>query len=326
MRAIAVDPTVPDGGLTLLEVPDPVPGAGEVLIEVAAAGVNRADTGQRRGRYAPPPGAPPWPGLECSGVIASIGPDVSGWQLGDRVCALLSGGGYAEKVVARADHLLRVPAEVDLVVAAGFPETAATVWSNVVQLGRLGAGDRLLVHGGSSGIGTMAIQVARLLGAEVIATAGAAHKLEACRRLGATQLINYREQDFATEVLAGTDGAGVDIVLDIIGAEYLARNLQCLAPGGRLVMIGGQGGFDAAVDLREILRRRAVLTGSMLRMRSPAEKAQILDGVATALVPAWADGRITLEIDTVLPLADAMRAHERIESSAHVGKILLLPS
>ncbi|AWB93232.1 NAD(P)H-quinone oxidoreductase [Aeromicrobium chenweiae] len=312
-----------DGQLELIRVPDPRAEDGEVVIEIVAAGVNRADTSQRRGRYDPPAGSSPLPGLECSGRIVEIGRGVTRWQVGDEVCALLAGGGYAEKVAVPAGQVFEVPRGVGLVEAAAVPEAAATVWSNLITLGGLSAGETVLVHGGSSGIGTMAIQVARLVGAEVIATAGSPAKLEACASLGARAVIDHRREDFVQRVLSETDGRGVDVVLDIVGADYLQRNVDALAVEGRLVVVGIQSGFDASVDLRSVLRKRVRLTGSMLRSRPVVEKAAIIDQVVEHVVPALETGAIKPVIETTFPLDDAAAAHRLIESSQHIGKILL---
>ncbi|MEH3033710.1 MAG: NAD(P)H-quinone oxidoreductase [Aeromicrobium erythreum] len=324
MKAVCIEGAGDAGRLVLADVPSPRPQAGEVLLDVVAAGVNRADTSQRRGRYGPPPDASPYPGLECSGTVAALGPGVEGWRVGDRVCALLAGGGYAEQVCVPAGQLMAAPSAIDLVSAAALPEVAATVWSNLVGLGGLGAGDTVLVHGGGSGIGTMAIQVARLVGARVVVTAGSARKLEACAALGADVLVDYRLESFVERTLEATGGRGVDVVLDIVGAEYARANVEVLAPGGRLVVIGIQSGAEATFDLREVLRRRAVVTGSMLRSRSLEDKAAIVADVVRHVLPAVQDGRVRPVVDRVLPLAEAAQAHALVESSDHVGKILLM--
>ncbi|MFP3464916.1 NAD(P)H-quinone oxidoreductase [Leifsonia sp. SIMBA_070] len=323
MRAVVV--TEP-GGPDVLRVehrPDPVPAAHEVRIRVAAAGLNGADLSQRRGFYPSPPGAPEWPGLEVSGIVDAVGDDVDGWHVGDRVCALLPGGGYAELVTVDAGLVLPVPDTVDLVEAAGLPEVAATVWSNVVQLGRLGTGEALLVHGGSSGIGTMAIQVGRALGADVIATAGSDEKAEFCREAGAQAAVNYRERDFVEAALAFTDGRGVDVVLDIVGGAYIARDLEALATGGRILSIAVRDREPASVDMGLLMRKRASIQGTTLRARPLAERTAIIAAVRAELWPLLAEGRIRPVIDSVFPLGDAPAAHRRMESSAHRGKILL---
>jgi putative PIG3 family NAD(P)H quinone oxidoreductase len=279
---------------------------------------------QRQGHYPPPPGAPEWPGLECSGTVAALGDGVEGWHVGDRVCALLSGGGYAERVVVPAGQLLPVPDGVDLVDAAALPEVVCTVWSNVFMAAGLRPDEVLLVHGGSSGIGTMAIQLARQVGARVAVTAGTPAKLEACRELGAEITVNYREQDFVAEVKAATDGHGADVVLDNMGAKYLARNVDVLAPGGRLVVIGLQGGTRAELDLGVMLRKRAALIATTLRARPAQEKAAIVASVREHVWPLVADGLVKPVVHTRVPLAEAAEAHRLVESSEHIGKVLLV--
>ena len=325
VRAVLVrSPGGPDE-LQAGEVPEPEPAAHEVVVDVAAAGVNRADLLQRTGRYPVPEGAPPWPGLECSGTVSAVGSEVTGWSVGDRVCALLDGGGYAERVAVRANQLLPVPDGVSLEDAAALPEAAATVWSNVHMTGRLRAGETLLVHGGSSGVGTFAVQLASALGARVAVTAGSAAKLAACRDLGAEILVNYRERDFAAEVLTATDGAGVDVVLDPVGGPYLARNLEVLAPGGRLVVIGVMGGRSAELDLALLMNRRASVVGTTLRARPWQEKAAIVAEVVEHVWPLVAEGRVRPVVQEVLPMDRAADAHRLLEASEHVGKVLLRP-
>jgi putative PIG3 family NAD(P)H quinone oxidoreductase len=317
MRAITIaEPGGPEA-LVLADVPDPVPGAGEVLVEVAASAVNRADLLQRQGYYPVPPGASPYPGLECSGRIAALGPGVGDWSVGDEVCALLAGGGYAEKVAVPAGQLLPVPKGVDLVTAAALPEVAATVWSNVFMTAHLRPGETLLVHGGSSGIGTMAIQLGKAVGATVAVTAGSADKLAACRELGADILINYREQDFTEAVTA-------DVILDIIGAKYLERNVDTLAVNGRLVVIGMQGGAKAELDLGKLLRKRATVAATSLRPRPLDEKAAIVAAVREHVWPLIEAGAVRPVVDRTLPLADAAEAHRVVEASTHIGKVLLV--
>ena len=323
MRAVTIPtPGGPDA-LVVAEVPDPVPGPGEVLIDIVAAGVNRADVLQRMGHYPPPPGAPAYPGLEVSGRIAAIGEGVSPWHPGDQVCALLAGGGYAEKVVVPASALLPVPAGVSLVNAAALPEVACTVWSNVFVIGALQPGQTLLVHGGSSGIGTMAIQLATAMGARVAVTAGTAEKLDVCRDLGAEICINYRDEDFVDRVLAATDGRGADVILDNMGAKYLARNVTALAPDGRLVVIGLQGGTKAELDLGLLLRKRATVYATSLRSRTEAEKAAIVSGVATYVWPLIESGQVQPVIHARYLLEAAAEAHHVLESSTHIGKLIL---
>ncbi|KNE79524.1 MULTISPECIES: NAD(P)H-quinone oxidoreductase [Streptomyces] len=321
--------TIPEPGgpeaLVWAEVPDPVLAEGEVLVEVAASAVNRADLLQRQGYYDPPRGASPYPGLECSGRIAALGPGVAGWSVGDEVCALLSGGGYAEKVAVPAGQLLPLPEGVDAVTAAGLPEVACTVWSNVFMIAHLRPGDTLLVHGGASGIGTMAIQLAKAAGARVAVTAGSAEKLERCRELGADILINYHEQDFVQELRRATDGAGADVILDIIGAKYLDRNVKALAVNGRLAIIGLQGGIKGELNLNALLSKRGAVTATSLRARPEAEKASIVAAVREHVWPLVAAGRVRPVVDRTVPMRDAAEAHRAMEAGGHVGKILLVP-
>lgn len=323
MRAVVVPEPGDADALTLVERPDPVPAAGEVRIRVTAAGLNGADLSQRRGFYPSPPGAPDWPGLEVSGVVDSVGDGVDAFHVGDRVCALLPGGGYAELVTVDAGLVLPVPDSVDLVEAAGLPEVAATVWSNVFDLGRLAAGEALLVHGGSSGIGTMAIQLGRALGADVIATAGSEEKAAFCREVGAHAAVDYNTQDFVEAARAFTDGRGVDVVLDIVGGAYIARDLDALATGGRILSIAVRDRTPAAVDMGLLMRKRARIHGTTLRARPLAERVAIIAAVRANVWPLLADGRVRPVIDSVFPLEDAAAAHRRMESSAHRGKILL---
>lgn len=320
--------TIPEPGgpeaLVWDEVPDPVPGEGEVLVEVAAGAVNRADILQRQGLYDPPPGASPYPGLECSGRITAIGTGVSGWAVGDEVCALLSGGGYAEKVAVPAGQLLPVPESVGLTRAAALPEVVCTVWSNVFMISHLRPGETLLVHGGSSGIGTMAIQLARAVGARVAVTAGTAEKLEACARLGADVLVNYREQDFVAEVRKATGGAGADVVLDNMGAKYLDRNVRALAVNGRLAVIGMQGGVKGELNIAALLAKRAAISAASLRARPPEEKAAIVAAVREHVWPLIDAGLVRPVVDREVPLPEAAAAHRVVEESSHIGKVLLV--
>jgi putative PIG3 family NAD(P)H quinone oxidoreductase len=309
--------------LTWSEVPDPVPGPGEVLVDVHASAVNRPDLLQRAGHYPPPPGAPPYPGLECSGLVAAVGPQVSGVTPGDQVCALVAGGGYAERVAVPAGLLLPVPRGVELAEAASLPEVACTVWSNVVDLAGLRAGETLLVHGGGSGIGTFAIQLAVALGARVITTARPA-KHATLRELGAAVTVDYTAQDFVAATKEATGGRGADVILDIMGASYLARNLAALAPDGRLAIIGLQGGRRAELDLAALLTIRGVISATLLRPRSLADKARIVRGVREQVWPLVEAGAIRPVIDRRLPMADAAQAHRVVEASDHVGKVLLL--
>jgi putative PIG3 family NAD(P)H quinone oxidoreductase len=320
--------TIPEpGGAEALvwdEVPDPVPGEGEVLVEVVAGAVNRADILQRQGFYDPPPGASRLPGLECSGRIAALGPGVSGWNVGDEVCALLAGGGYAQRVAVPAGQLLPVPRGVDLPQAAALPEVTSTVWSNVFMIAHLRPGETLLVHGGSSGIGTMAIQLAKAVGAKVAVTAGTAEKLDRCAELGADILIDYREQDFVAELKKATDGAGADVVLDNMGAKYLDRNVQALAVNGRLAIIGMQGGVKAELNIGMLLAKRAAVTATSLRARPRAEKAAIVAAVREHVWPLIEGGHVRPVVDRELPMSEAAAAHRVVEESGHIGKVLLI--
>lgn len=322
MRAITqAEPGGPDT-MRWSEVPDPVAGPGEVLVDVAATAVNRADVLQRQGRYPSPPGTPQYMGLECSGTISALGPDVDGgWQVGDEVCALLAGGGYAEKVAVPVETVLPVPTGVDLVTAGALPEAAATVWSNLVMTAGLRAGQTVLLHGGSSGIGTMAIQVARALGAQVGVTAGTSAKLDACRALGAQIAIGYRDDDFVEALRRHTDGHGADVILDLVGGPYLSRNVDALARNGRLVVIGMQGGTKAELNLATLLAKRAGVIGTTLRGRPLAEKAAIVGEVRDKLWPMLVDGRVRPVVHAVLPITEAAAAHRLMESSEHIGKI-----
>ncbi len=323
MQAITVpEPGGPEA-LVLAEVDTPQPAPGEVLVRVAAAGVNRADTLQRQGHYPPPPGASDVIGLEVSGTVESLGEGVDGWSPGDEVCALLAGGGYAQYVAVPAGQLLPVPEGVSLVDAAALPEVACTVWSNVFMTADLEPGEVLLVHGGSSGIGTMAVQLGVANDARVAVTAGSAEKLEACRALGADVLVDYREDDFVERVREATEGHGADVVLDIIGAKYLGRNLEVLATGGRLVIIGMQGGRRAELDIGALMTKRAAVIGTTLRARPAAEKAAVVAAVAEHVWPLLEDGSVQPVVHSRHPLADAAAAHRELEESGHVGKILL---
>jgi putative PIG3 family NAD(P)H quinone oxidoreductase len=324
MRAITIpEPGGPEA-LVWDEAPDPVPGEGEVLVEVVASAVNRADILQRQGFYDPPPGASPHPGLECSGRVVETGPGVSGWAVGDEVCALLSGGGYAEKVVVPAGQLLPVPKGVDLRQAAALPEVTCTVWSNVFMISHLRPGETLLVHGGSSGIGTMAIQLAKAVGAKVAVTAGTKEKLEHCAGLGADILVNYREQDFVAEVKEATGGAGADVILDNMGAKYLDRNVQTLAVNGRLAIIGMQGGIKGELNIAALLGKRAAISATSLRARPAAEKTAIVAAVREHVWPLLDGGHVRPVVDREIPMSDAAAAHRVVEESGHVGKVLLV--
>ncbi|MEU3523026.1 NAD(P)H-quinone oxidoreductase [Streptomyces sp. NPDC038707] len=326
MYAITISQPGGPEALVWTEVPDPVPGEGEVLVEVAASAVNRADILQRQGFYNPPPGASPYPGLECSGTIAALGPGVSGWAVGDRVCALLAGGGYAEKVVVPAGQLLPVPEGLSLRQAAALPEVVCTVWSNVFMVAHLRPGETLLVHGGSSGIGTMAIQLAKAVGARVAVTAGTKEKLDRCAELGADVLINYREQDFVAEIGRATDGAGADVILDNMGAKYLDRNVQALAVNGRLAIIGMQGGAKGELNIGALLAKRGAISATSLRARPLEEKTAIVAAVREHVWPLLAAGRVRPVVDRELPMPEAAEGHRLVEESGHIGKVLLVTS
>jgi putative PIG3 family NAD(P)H quinone oxidoreductase len=323
MHAVVItkpgDPEV----LQWTEVPDIEAGPGEVLVDVAAAGVNRADLLQRQGFYDPPPGASPYPGLEISGTIAALGPGVSGWAPGDRVCALLSGGGYASRATVPAGQLLPAPPSVDLVEAAALPEVACTVYSNVFMAARLTAGETFLVHGGSSGIGTMAVQLAKRFGATVAVTAGSKEKLQACRDLGADILINYRDEDFVAALREATGGHGADVILDIMGAKYLSRNVDVLAADGRLAIIGMQGGVKAELNLGTLMAKRGTVISTTLRARPPEQKAAIVAAVRSNVWPLVGSGQVRPVINCVLPFTEAAEAHRIMTASTHTGKILL---
>lgn len=323
MHAVVVTGEGGRGGLDWQEVPDPVPAAGEVVLEIVATAVNRADILQRKGQYAPPPGASEILGLECSGRIVAMGAEATGWKVGDRVCALLAGGGYAERVAVPAGQLMPVPEDLDLLSAAALPETVCTVWSNVFMVGRLRSGETLLVHGGASGIGVMAIQVARAYGARVAVTAGSPSKLEHCAQLGAEVLIDYREQDFVEVVRAATGGRGADVVLDIVGASYLAKNVDVLAENGRLLVIGMQGGTRAELDLSRLLVKRGAVIATSLRGRPVHEKAAICAAVVEHVWPLVASGDVRPVVDRVLPITEVAEAHRAVEASEHVGKVVL---
>jgi putative PIG3 family NAD(P)H quinone oxidoreductase len=323
MKAITIPtPGGPDA-LVLGDVPTPDLAPDEVLVQVAAAGVNRADLMQRQGFYPPPPGSSTYPGLEVSGTISALGGDVTGWEVGDQVCALLSGGGYAEQVAVPATQLLPAPDGVSLVDAAALPEVVCTVWSNVFMTANLQPGQTILVHGGSSGIGTMAIQLARSIGARVAVTAGSVEKLEACRALGAQILVNYREQDFEKVLADATRGLGADVILDNIGAKYLARNVSALAVNGRLVVIGLQGGAKAELDINAVLRKCAAVIATSLRGRPGAEKAAIVAAVREHVWPLIECGQVKPVVHQTFPLAQAPDAHRMLEASTNIGKVLL---
>jgi putative PIG3 family NAD(P)H quinone oxidoreductase len=322
---IAVEIRQPGGPEMLVPVERPMPAAGprEVLIKVTAAGVNRPDVLQRLGQYPVPPGASDIPGLEVAGVVEQAGAEVREWRPGDAVCALVAGGGYAEYCTAPAVQCLRVPRGMDFVHAAGIPETFFTVWTNAFERGRLSRGESILIHGGSSGIGTTAIQLARAFGARVFTTAGSVEKCAACEQLGAELAINYREKDFVAAVQAATGGAGVDVVLDMVGADYLSRNISALATEGRLVIIGLQSGSRAQIDAWPILRRRLTVTGSTLRPRTVDEKGAIAARLREHVWPLLEAGRVKVLVHATFPLAGAAEAHRVMESGAHIGKLVL---
>ncbi|WP_326945642.1 NAD(P)H-quinone oxidoreductase [Amycolatopsis sp. NBC_01307] len=321
MYAITIrEPGDPDV-LEWTEIADPRPGPGEVLLDVAASAVNRADLLQRQGHYPPPPGASETIGLECSGTIAELGEDVEGWNIGDEVCALLAGGGYAQKVVVPAGQLLPVPGEVDLIAAAGLPEVACTVWANVVMHAKLTEGEVLLVHGGAGGIGTHAIQVGKALGATVVVTAGSAERLESCRQLGADLTINYKEEDFV-EVLRKETG-GADVILDNMGASYLGRNVDALKSDGRLVIIGMQGGVKGELNVGAMLGKRAEVFAAGLRFRPLDQKAAIVADVRERLWPLVSEGAVKPIVGQVIPMSEAASAHRAMEEGSVFGKILL---
>lgn len=323
MRAVVVpepgDPEV----LRVEDVPDATPGPGEVLVKVTATAVNRADCMQRQGNYPPPRGASEYLGLECSGTVAGLGDDVAGWEIGAEVCALLAGGGYAEYVAVPVGQLMPVPEGISLLDAAALPEVSCTVWSMVFGAGGLQPGERLLVHGGTSGIGTMAIQLATQRGAHVLATAGTGRKVQFCRELGAEVAINYREERFEERVRAETDGQGVDVVLDNMGASYLGRNIASLALGGRLIVLGLQGGRKGELDLGALLAKRATVHAAGLRARPTAAKATIVAETVLGVWPLLESGAVRPVIDRTLTLEDVVEAHRLVESSEHIGKILL---
>jgi putative PIG3 family NAD(P)H quinone oxidoreductase len=324
MRAVAIREPGPPEVLTLVERPEPAPAAGEVLIRVAAAGVNRPDCLQRRGLYPPPRGASDLPGLEVAGVIERCGTGVAGWHPGDRVCALLAGGGYAEFCTVDARQCLPVPTALSLIEAAVLPEALFTVWTNVFERGALAAGETLLVHGGASGIGTTAIQLARALGATVFATAGGLEKCALCQRLGAVRAIDYHCESFATVVREATNGAGVDVVLDMVGAPYLADNVALLREDGRLVLIAALGGSKAEINLGQVFVKRLTVTGSTLRNRSAAEKGRIGTALRERVWPLLESRAVAPVLQATFPLAEAARAHELLEANRAMGKVALV--
>ena len=323
MRCVEISAFGPPEGLRLVERPTPSPGRGEVLIEVHAAGVNRPDVIQRYGKYAPPPGASDIPGLEVAGIVRRAGDGVTRWRDGDAVCALVAGGGYADWCVAPEGQCLPVPHGASFVEAAAIPETFFTVWTNLFERGRLAGGEWLLVHGGSSGIGTTAIQLAVARGAQVAVTAGSADKCAACLKLGAAHAWNYRSEDWAARMRDVTAGQGANVVLDMVGGDYTSRNLDALATEGRLVQIAFLKTPQVSLDLSQVMRRRLWITGSTLRPRSVAEKSALARELERHVWPLIESGRVRPVIDTVLPLAQAAEAHRRMESGVHIGKIVL---
>lgn len=314
--------------LLLTRGPTPIPGDEEVLIRVEAAGVNRPDIAGRMGKYPPPPGASPVLGLEVAGTVVQRGKNVGGndarWAIGDRVCALVPGGGYAEYCIAPASHCLPIPEGLTMVEAAGIPETFFTVWANVFQMGRLQAGDRFLVHGGTSGIGTTAIQLATAFGATVFATAGSLTKCAACVALGAKAAVDYKRNDFQSEILNLTEGKGVDLILDMVGGTYTSKNIECLAVDGRLVQIATLLGYEATIDLRKIMQKRIHFTGSTMRPRTVAEKAEIASALYEKVWPLLVQKKVKVQVDRVFPMNEVAEAHRYMESSRHIGKIILL--
>jgi putative PIG3 family NAD(P)H quinone oxidoreductase len=324
---VAVEISRPGGPEVLRPTRRPVspPGPGEVLLRVTAAGVNRPDLLQREGRYPPPPGTTDIPGLEVAGTIAAVGEDVPGWKRDDEACALVSGGGYGEYCLAPAPQCLPVPRGLSAVQAAALPETFFTVWTNVFERGRLARGETLLVHGGSSGIGTAAIQLGRTFGARVLATAGTDEKCAACERLGAQRAVNYNEEDFVAVVKEVTGGRGVDVILDMVAGSYVPRNLDCLARDGRLVLIAFLGGTRAEVDFRPVLQRWLTITGSTLRPRSVEEKGRIARALEREVWPLLESGEVSPVIHATFPLTEAAEAHSLLESGTHIGKVVLVP-
>lgn len=323
MRAVIADGAGGPEVLSVAELPDPEAGPGEVVLDVAAAALNRADLLQRQGFYPPPPGASDVIGMECSGTVAAVGEGVTGWAVGDEACALLAGGGYAARVAVPAGQLMPVPAGVDLVTAAALPEVACTVWSNVFMIAGLTPHETLLVHGGAGGIGSFAIQLAHQLGATVVTTAGTADKRAACLALGADVAVDYREQDFVEETRRATDGRGADVILDNMGAKYLDRNIDALATEGRLVIIGMQGGTKAELDINKLLRKRGAVIATALRSRPVEEKSAICASVVEHVWPLVAEGLVQPVVHGAMPLEEAAAAHALMESGEHSGKILL---
>ena len=325
MKAITLENAGPDCRLALAEIPRPVPGRDEILIKVAAAGLNRADLHQAHGAYPPPPGAPETLGMEVSGHVAALGDDAGPYKAGDAVCALLGGGGYAEYALAQTGCVLPLPSNLDPIDAAALPEALFTAWTNIVDTGRLKSGETLLIHGGSSGIGVIAIQMFAALGHEVFATAGSEEKCRLCEQLGARRAVNYRTEDFVAVTKELTDGKGVDVILDMVGGDYVQRNMTAAAIWGRIVNIAYQDGARTALDLNPMLRKRLTLAATTLRARSVSEKAAIRDALAEKVWPLVAAGRIRPVVDRRFPLAQAQTAHRYMNSGSHSGKILLTP-
>jgi NADPH2:quinone reductase len=323
MTAVAI--TTPGGPevLKATRVSTPKPGPGQVLVKVAAAGVNRPDVAQRMGAYPPPPGHSPLPGLEIAGTVAEAGAGVSRWKAGDRVCALVNGGGYAEYCIAEETAALPIPGGLDMVRAAAVPETFFTVWNNVFERGGLKAGEWLLVHGGSSGIGTTAIQLGKAFGARVIATAGSADKCKACLDLGADRAINYKSEDFVAATKEATGGKGADVILDMVGGEYVEKNIIAAAEDGRVVQIATLGGADVKINIARLMMKRITLTGSTLRPRTREVKAGFARALESKVWPLIAAGKVQVVMDSTFPLAQAAEAHRRLETSQHIGKIVL---
>ena len=325
VRAVTISGEGPAGKLTTTAVSLPEPGTGEVLVDVASSGVNRADLLQRAGLYPPPPGAPEWPGLEISGTVRRLGAGVSTRRVGDAVVALLAGGGYAEQVMVRADQTLPLPAGLDLVDAGALPEAVCTAWTNLVDTGGLRGGETLLVQGGSGGVGSVAVQLGAALGARVVATAGGPERAARCRDLGASAVVDHRSEDVVSAVREATDGRGADVVLDVLGGGGLKDNVRLLAPGGRLVVIGLQQGRTGDLDLARLMAKRATVTGTTLRSRSLEEKAEIVAAVGEHVWPMIADGRLRPVVHARLPLDEAQAAHDLLESGEVFGKVLLVP-
>jgi len=324
VKAVEITQPGPPEVLKLTERPDPFPAAGEILIDVAAAGVNRPDLLQRLGKYPPPPGASDIPGLEVAGVVAALGGDVRGWSVGQPICALVAGGGYAERAAVPHQQCLPIPNGLTAIQAAGIPETFFTVWTNVFQRGKLKAGETILIHGGTSGIGTTAIQLARAFGARVLTTAGSEAKCEAARNLGASAAFNYKSEDWVAAARAATGGRGVDMVLDMVGGDYISRNIDLLVVDGRLVQIAFLKSPKAELDFSVMMRKRAWITGSTLRPRTPDEKGEIALELLERVWPLLEQGTVSPVIHQTFPLADAAAAHRMMEAGTHIGKLVLL--